>query len=598
MGQQTAGTPEPDRPSENRLDSWKEIAAYLERDITTVQRWEKREGMPVHRHLHDKRGSVYGVPAELEAWRESRRPCLEQGGQEPELQAGGSLQPGDAREKTSRARLSLWLALSCVAVAAALTTAYVLSRGRINRATLPKIRSLAVLPLKNMSAEPGQDYLADGLTDALIGRLAGIKDLRVISRTSVMQFKNPLISVPQIAKELGVDAILEGSVMCDGNRVRVTAQLIRGSTDEHLWSQAYDRDLGDVLALESDIAQSVAQKVKVTVTGEERSRLAVVRYVSPEVYESYLKGRLAPNNTKADVEQSISYYEDAIHKDPSFAPAYVGLAASYDRLGGAFVGVPPPEVRPRVMSTARKALELDPNLADAHALLAEVYQQQWQWDDAQSEYKRALELNPNNSAAQLGYATWLMCHGQMDEALSWSRHAREIDPLGVTGITTGLILFQARRYPEAIRELRSVISVRPGQAGPLWLLGFALIANHQPEEAIPLLEKAASGSAQSAGVIGGLVRANVEAGHRDEALRWLNILKRREKTGYVPAAAFVDAYLALGERDEAFAWFERAYQEQADFLQWLKVHPFFDSVRDDPRFKDLLHRVGLDQSGT
>ena len=598
MGQQTAGTPEPDRPSENRLDSWKEIAAYLERDITTVQRWEKREGMPVHRHLHDTRGSVYAVPAELEAWLESRKIRLEPGEQEPELPTGDSLQPGHTREKTSRVRPRLWLALSCVAVAAALTTAYVLSRGRISRTTAPKIRSLAVLPLKNMSAEPGQDYLSDGLTDALIGRLAGIQDLRVISRTSVMQFKNPLISVPQIAKKLGVDAILEGSLVCDGNRVRVTAQLIRGSTDEHLWSQTYDRDLGDVLALESDIAQSVAQKVKVTVTGEERSRLAAVRYVSPEVYESYLKGRLTPNNTKADVERSISYYQDAIHKDPSFAPAYVGLAASYDRLGGAFVGVPPPEVRPRVISAARKALELDPNLADAHALLAEVYQQQWQWDDAQSEYKRALELNPNNSAAQLGYATWLMCHGQMDEALLWSRHARELDPLGVTGITTGLILFQARRYPDAIRELRSVISVRPGQAGPFWLLGFALIANHQPEEAIPLLEKAASGSSQSAGVIGGLVRANVEAGHRAEALRWLNILKRREKTGYVPAAAFVDAYLALGERDQAFAWFERAYQEQADILQWLKVHPFFDPVRDDPRFKDLLHRVGLGQSGT
>ena len=257
-----------------------------------------------------------------------------------------------------------------------------------------------------------------------------------------MRFKNPQISVKQIAKELDVDAIVEGSVTREGNRIRVTAQLIRGSTDEHFWSEAYDRDLRDVLALESDVAQAVAQKVEVTVSGEEHSRLVAAGSVAPEVYESYLKGRLARGNTKADVDQSIAYYQDAINKDPTFAPAYVWLAAAYDRLGGAFVGVRPSEVRPKVISAAQKALELDPGLADAHALLAGVYQKRWQWADAEAEYKRALELNPNDSAAQLGYASWLMCQGRMDEALSWSRRARELDPLGVTGVTTGLILFQ------------------------------------------------------------------------------------------------------------------------------------------------------------
>ncbi len=593
MGGTFPGRSPSERSAGAPLDSWKEIAAYLGRDVTTVQRWEKREGMPVHRHVHDKRGSVYALGSELDAWVQSRkpRPGEQENGQESEVPVESPVDQG--RRPALWARH--WFALAGVVVLSLLAVAYALFRTWPGNPAPPKIRSLAVLPLKNLSGDPSQDYFADGMTDALIGRLAQIHDLRVISRTSVMRFKNPQMSVPQIAKILGVDAVVEGSVMRDGNRIRVTAQLIRGSTDEHFWSETYDRELQDVLTLQSDLAQSFAEKVEVTVTGEEHSRLVAARNISPEVYESYLKARLAKSNTRAEIEQSIASYQEAINKDATFAPAYIGLARAYDKLGGGFVGVPPEEVRPKVIGAVQKALELDPELADGHALLAGVYQKRWRWADAEAEYKRALELNPNDSTAYLGYASWLMCQGRMDEALSWSRRARELDPLGVTGINTGLILFMERRYDEAIRELRSVLAVRPDYAAAVWLLGFALTANHKPEEAIPLLEKAASGSAQSPGVIGGLVRAYAETGRRADALRWLSELKRRQKTGYVPAAAFVDAYLALGERDEAFVWFERAYREQADFLQWLKVHPFFDPVRDDPRFKDLLHRVGLDQ---
>jgi TolB-like protein/DNA-binding winged helix-turn-helix (wHTH) protein/Tfp pilus assembly protein PilF len=503
--------------------------------------------------------------------------------------------PVKTKTRLAFVRLPVFLTLAVLALG---TCGLVFYRSSVaKRTSRAAIKSLAVLPLQNFSGDQTQQYLADSMTDALIGRLSEIHGLRVISRTSVMRFRDTRLAVPDIARTLGVDAIVEGSVIREGSRIRVQVQLIRAATDEHFWSEVYDRDLSDVLALESDIAQSVAQKVEVTVTGEEQSRLVAARNVSPEVYESYLKARFAKGNTRAEIEQSIASYQEAINEDPTFAPAYLGLAEAYDRLAGGFVGVPPEEVRPKVISAVQKALELDPELADGHALLAGVYQKHWQWADAEAEYKRALELNPNDSAAYLGYASWLMCQGRMDEALSGSRRARELDPLGVTGVNTGLILFMARRYDEAIRELRSVIAVHPDQASAIWLLGFALTANHKPEEAIPLLERAASGSAQSPGVIGGLVRANAEAGRRADALRWLNELKRRQKTGYVPAAAFVDAYLALGERDQAFAWFDRAYREQADFLQWLKVHPFFDPVRDDPRFKDLLHRVGLDQPG-
>jgi TolB-like protein/DNA-binding winged helix-turn-helix (wHTH) protein/tetratricopeptide (TPR) repeat protein len=461
-------------------------------------------------------------------------------------------------------------------------------------ASRPAIRSLAVLPLQNLSGDPTQQYLADGMTEELIGSLSGIHDLRVISRTSVMRFKDSKLSVQEIAKTLGVDALVEGSVIREGNRIRVHAQLIRAATDEHFWSEAYDRDVRGVLALESDVAQAIAQKVEVTVTGEEHSRLVATRNVSPEVYESYLKGRFTKINTRAEVEQSIAYYQDAIDKDPTFAPAYVGLAASYNSLAGVFRGVPPSEVRPKVLNAVQKALELDPDIAQAHAILAHVYVEQLQWSAARAEYKRALELNPNDSAAQRGLATWLMCQGHMDEALAWSRRAREVDPL-VRHPGTGQILYYARRYDEAIRELRTVLAVRPDDAAVLWLFGLVLLSNHQAQEAIPVLEKAASLSDRSPGVVGVLVQAYDEAGRRADALRCLDELKRRLKTGYVPPAAFVLAYLGLGERDQALAWFERGYQEQAGFLMFLKIEPLFDPVRDDPRFKDLLHRAGLDQ---
>jgi Predicted integral membrane protein len=485
--------------------------------------------------------------------------------------------------------------LAVIAVLAVFAGALVLYRGSGAKSTKqPAIKSLAVLPLKNLSGDPTQEYLADGMTEALIGRLSGIHDLRVISRTSVMHFKDTQLSLPEIARTLRVDAIVEGSVIREGGRVRVYAHLIRGATDQHFWSEAYDRELGDALTLESEVAQSIARRVEVTVTGEERARLVAARHVSPEVYESYLKGEFAKSNSRAEVEQSIAYYEDAIRKDATFAPAYVRLAAAYDSLGAILLGAPPNEVRPKVISGARKALELDPELAEAHVLLAGVQQKQWHWADAEAEYRRALDLKPNDAAAHLGLASWLMCQGRTEEALAWSRRARELDPLGDTGIGIGWILFHARRYDESIRELRSVLSVHPDNATAHWFLGFVLIYNGQSEEAIPILEKAVSVSGRSPGVIGVLAGAYAHAGRRPDALRLLAELKRRKQTSYVPAAAFVNAYLILGDYDQAFAWLEQAYQEQSNILQYLKVFPFFDPVREDPRFKDLVRRVGLD----
>jgi TolB-like protein/Tfp pilus assembly protein PilF len=582
------------KPSEGRLDSWKEIAAYLDRDVTTAQRWERREGMPVHRHVHDKHGSVYALIPELDAWLQSRRRRLEKEENEPEAEALANKEGDQPRAGTARVRP--WLGLAGVVVLGVLAVAYIISRGRADRASTPKIRSLAVLPLKNLSGDPGQEYLADGMTEALIGRLAQIRDLRVISHTSVMRFKDSQSSASEIARKLGVDALVEGSVTREGNRIRVTAQLIRGATDDHFWSETYDRELRDALSLESDVAQTIAEKVEVTVTGEERQRLAAARSIAPEVYESYLQGWYELNNgkNKSDFETSVTYFQNAVNRDPKFAPAYIGLAKAYNQLGSNFIGDPPDPAVEKEMSAAQKALELDPNLADAHILLADVHMWRYEWSNAEAEYKRALELNPNNSNANSGFAWWLVAHGRTEEALGWERHARELDPFEIDGRNVGWMLFEARRYDEALRELRSVLAVQPNDSVALWDLGTTLLDENQAAAAIPVLEKAVSASNHSPGVTGTLTRAYGQAGRRMDALRLLAELNRRRKKGFVPAGAFVNAYIGLGDNDQAFAWLEQGYREHSNILCFLKVDPAFDPLRGDSRFANLIHRVGLD----
>jgi tetratricopeptide (TPR) repeat protein len=298
-------------------------------------------------------------------------------------------------------------------------------------------------------------------------------------------------------------------------------------------------------------------------------------------------------NTPADVQRSIGYFEEAIQKDPTFAPAYVGLANAYMEIGTAAFGVPPKEVQPKAIGAARKAMELDPTLPEPHIILAQTYQDRWDWSNAEREFKRALELRPNDAWAHAGYAGWLLCQGRLEEAQIWERRGRDLDPFSVTGHDLGWILFQSRRYDEAIRELRSHLAVYPDDPGDLWFLGFALTAKGAAAEAIPLLEKAVHLTDRSPAMIGVLIRAYALAGRRPEAMARLEELKRRQHEGYIPTAAFVNAYLGLGDKEQAFAWLERAYQEQSSILQFLKVHPFFDPLRDDPRFKDLVRRVGL-----
>jgi TolB-like protein/tetratricopeptide (TPR) repeat protein len=571
---------------ECRLDSWKEIAAYLKRDVTTVQRWEKREGMPVYRHLHDKRGSVYAVQGELDAWLGRRRP-------RPEEQPTDITPTLTALEAKPDQRKGLrpWVLLAFAVVV--LVAGTFVWHQRTQRHVAPPIRSLAVLPLRNLSGDKSQDYLADGITAAMIGRLAGIRDLRVKSLTSVIRFKDTKQSVSEIARSLGVDAVVEGSVIREGSRLRVSAQLIRASSDDNLWSETYDREMRDVLTMESELAQRITEKVRVTVTGDEQQRLTASRPVAPEVYESYLKGRYAESdgNTREALDRSIGHFQDAIAQDETFAPAYVGLAIAYTNLGTVFAGIPPAETRPKVIAAARKALQYDPNLGEAHTMLANMLQQQWQWTEAEKEYRRAFDLSPNDALTYADFALWLSDQGRADEAVDWVRRGRELDPVTVSGSQVSWILFQAHRFDEALREARGDVAVHPDSASSLTGLGFALLGEDNAQEAIGVLEKADALAKGSPAVEGLLIRAYAHAGRRGDALRILETLKSKRKKQFIPAGAFLNAYLGLDDREQALAWMEQAFREQSTILQFVKTHPFFDPVRSDPRFTEIANRV-------
>ena len=456
---------QPALPStEDRLDSWKDIAVYLKRDISTVQRWEQREKMPVHRHLHDRRGSAYAFRSELDVWLETRRTRLKQDAERRALDGVGTFAPASAMR--SLARLHWRAAVTTALVLASIAYLFVSSR----LATTPRtIRSVAVLPLQNLSGDSGQDFFVDGMTEALIERLSSMQGVRVISRTSVMQFKHSSQSLPEIAKALRVDAVVEGSVARSGRRVHISAKLIRGDSEDHLWSGSYDREAGDVLALQSEVAQAIARQIQISVAGRESGSRNTPNMpaVSPDVYEDYLKGRFALNRTTPDVEASVRYFEAAIAKDASFAPAYSGLGASHAVLSSVFGGGLPVDGLAKAAQAAGRALELDATIAEAHLVLGDVALRRWQWTDAEAHNRRALDLDPNNAAAHAGRARWLFSQGRTDEALEWAQRARELDPLALYGRNVGWILFLSRRYADAIRELHTVLACTARRTGNL-----------------------------------------------------------------------------------------------------------------------------------
>jgi TolB-like protein/DNA-binding winged helix-turn-helix (wHTH) protein/Tfp pilus assembly protein PilF len=461
----------------------------------------------------------------------------------------------------------------------------------------PVIRSLAVLPLESLSADTSQDYFADGMTDELITDLGQISALRVISRTSVMAYKGARKPLPQIARELNVDAVVEGTVLRSGNQVRITAQLIQAPTDRHLWAKSYESVLRDTLAVQKQVAAAIAEEVRINLTPQEQLGLRNAKAVNPEAYEAYLKGRYFWNKrTGEGLKKAIEYFDEATQKDPSYGQAYAGLADSYALLGNSdFAILSPREAYPKAKAAATRALELDSSLGEAHASLAFCLGLfEWNWDAAEKEYLRAIALNPGYATAHQWYGLQLSVLKRFDESIAEMRKAGSLDPLSlIISADMADVLFAAHRYDESIEQSHKAIGMDPSFAIARYELGQALAQKKMYKAAITELQKANELSGGDTTCLSVLAYAYAASGKTDEALKLLNDLKRRQNHRFSYAAPEALIYASLDHKDQAMASLEKAYEDSFDALA-LRA-PAFDSLRSDPRFADLLRRMGLPQ---
>jgi TolB-like protein/DNA-binding winged helix-turn-helix (wHTH) protein/Flp pilus assembly protein TadD len=469
----------------------------------------------------------------------------------------------------------------------------VLFRSRGNAPT--GIRSLAVLPLENLSADASQNYFADGMTDELITDLAQISALRVISRTSVMVYKGARKPLPQIARELNVDAVVEGTVLRSGDQVRITAQLIEASTDKHLWSQSYKGELRDSLALQNTVARAIADQIRINLTPQEQAALKNVKVVNPQAYESFLKGRYFWNKRTADgLKVALAYFNQAIEEDPKYAAAYSGLADTYALLGDwQYAVIAPKEAFPKAKAAAIKALELDNTLGEAHNSLAFVLDGfDWDFDSAGKEFRRAIELNPGYATAHHWYAWHLSLLGRYDEAIPEMRKALNLDPLSlIINADLAELLVLAHSYDESIQQSRKTIEMDPNFALAHNQLAQAYLQKHMYHEAVAELQKAVQLSGSSPTCTANLARAYVLSGKRSEAQELLSELKKRSNPGYSNASEIAIVYASLGDKDQAMNWLEKGYEER--FNPGVLLRPGFDPLRSDSRFQNLVHRIGL-----
>ena len=484
------------------------------------------------------------------------------------------------------------MALAVVASLAILSVLFFRSRGHAPTAA---IRSLAVLPLENLSGDASQNYFSDGMTDELITDLAQISALRVISRTSVMVYKGARKPLPQIARELHVDAVVEGTVLRAGDQVRITAQLIDASTDKHLWSQSYQGDLRDTLALQDRVARAIAEQIQINLTPREQAALKSVRVVNPEAYESYLKGRFFWNKRTADgLRVGLAYFNQAIEEDPKYAQAYSGLADTYALLGDwQYAVMTPTQAYPKAKAAALKAVELDSALGEAHNSLAFVLDGfDWDLDSGGKEFRRAIELNPGYATAHHWYAWHLGLLGRYDEAIAEMRKAESLDPLSlIINADLAELLVIAHSYDEAMRQSRKTIEMDPNFAMAHNQLGQAYLQQHMYQQAVVELQRAVQLSAGSPTCIANLARAYALSGQRSAAVKLLSDLKASSTPGYSHASEIAAIYVSLGDTNEAMNWLQKGYAER--FNPGVLIRPGFDPLRSDQRFQNLVHRVGL-----
>jgi TolB-like protein/DNA-binding winged helix-turn-helix (wHTH) protein/Flp pilus assembly protein TadD len=459
----------------------------------------------------------------------------------------------------------------------------------------PVIRSLAVLPLESLSSDASQDYFADGMTDELISDLGQISALRVISRTSVMGYKHTRKLLPQIARELNVDAVVEGTVLRYGDRVRITAQLIEASADKHLWSQSYEGELRETLALQSKVARAVADQIRINLNPQEQAALKNARVVNPQGYESYLRGRYFWNKRTADgLKVALAYFNQAIDEDPKYAKAYSGIADTYALLGDwQYAVMSSKEALPKARAAAIKALELDSALGEAHNSLAFCLDAfEWDFDSAGKEFQRAIELNPGYATAHHWYAWHLGVLGRYDQAIAEMRKAENLDPLSlIINADLAELLLIAHLYDDSIQQSRKTIEMDPNFALAHNQLGLAYLERQKHDEAIAELRQAVRLSGGSPTCIANLATAYVVSGKRSEAEKLLSDLKQRSNPAYSHASEIAVIYASLGDADQAMNWLEKSYEER--FNPSVLLRPGFDPLRSDPRFEDLVRRIGL-----
>ncbi|MGC2695306.1 MAG: hypothetical protein WA738_05890 [Candidatus Angelobacter sp.] len=542
----------------DRLDSWKEIAAYLRRDVRTVQRWEKKEGLPVHRHLHDKLGSIYAYRKELTEWFNARQ----QAG--PGTPLGGQNGQGE------------------------------------------KIK-LAVLRFGNLSGAAEDDYFSDGLTEEMITQITRLQapELAVIARTTAEHYSSNSKSLEQLKKDLGVGYVLEGRVRRGGNRVRITAQLIHLKEQTQVWAETYERDLSDVLSVQADIAQAIAREINLALNLSERARLSDLQKAQPRVqpaaYDAYLKARFNLHQmTPSGISKSIEDFERAIQSDPHYAPAYAGLASAYALLAIApFDFLPPHEAMPKAEKAARKALELDSSFSEAHTALALVnHHYHWKWKEAEAGYEQAIELNPDHADTHLWYSWLLLALGKRDAAFDEIEQTmsivQETDPHRLVAVhtTRAAAYYFGREYQRAVDECEKAKQLDPEYFMLHFIAGRAYMRLGEYAKAIAHL-KSAQTSGEMPLMDAALGLAYSVSGKKEQTMKLAETFKSAAKKRYIPPTYFGMLFAGLGDRDKALMWLKRAFAERADGLTWLNVEPMLDEIRSDPRFQDLLRRIGL-----
>jgi TolB-like protein/Flp pilus assembly protein TadD len=523
----------------DRLDSWKEIATYLRREVRTVRLWEEREGLPIRRHFHKTRGSIYAFKSELDGWWG--------------IQRSKESQTDDVR--------------------------------------------LAVLPFKNLSCDPEQEFFSDGLTEEMITQLSRIRpeQLSVIACTSAMHYKGSSKSIDRIGRELNVDFILQGCVRRAGDRLRISAQLVDVRNQTNLWAESYERNVTDVFAIQCDVAVRIASSLKFGPLSGTRQTLITRTTQNPSAYEAYLKGRYYWNKrTGYGLKKAIGYFEQAILLDALYPLAHSGLADTYVLLG-AYSLLAPIDAMTKAKAAAIRAVELDETLGEPHASLGEVKAfVEWDWHGAEKEYQRSIELNPNYATAYHWYANFLSLMGRRSEAFSNGYRALQLDPLSpVINVWLGIVCYHSGEYDKAAEQCERALEIDSDYLLAHWALGLIYEQKGLYQEAIDEFHKAVTASGGSTWILAGLGHAYAMASQRKNALRIIEELSDVSKRAYVSAYDIANIHAGLGKHGDALGWLEKAYKEHSVWLPFLGVDARLKSLRSDPHFQLLLDRIGL-----